>query len=93
MAVKTYHMIVKYTACSLNIPHGRKHFPLQGTPKHTQVGFFGMQIYHLATLVNSTFLAYLSEFTVWHQHYKKSLNAEQAVIFDLCNDDSDLSIF
>jgi hypothetical protein len=34
-------MAVKYT----NI------FPLQGPPKHTQIGIFGLKIKHLATLV------------------------------------------
>jgi hypothetical protein len=27
-----------------------KHFPLQGLPKYSQIGFFGMQIYRVATL-------------------------------------------
>jgi hypothetical protein len=27
-----------------------QHYPLQDPPKYTQIGIFGMQIYHLATL-------------------------------------------
>jgi hypothetical protein len=27
-----------------------QHFPFKGPPKYTQIGIFGLQIYHLATL-------------------------------------------
>jgi hypothetical protein len=29
-----------------------QHFPFQGSPKYTKIGIIGMQIYHLATLLN-----------------------------------------
>jgi hypothetical protein len=38
---------------TIKIPNGYKiyeHFPFQGLPKYPQIGVFGMQIYHLATL-------------------------------------------
>jgi hypothetical protein len=42
---KTYEMAVKYTKC--------QNFSLQDTPKYTQIGIFGLKIYHLATLVGT----------------------------------------
>jgi hypothetical protein len=44
---KMYQMTIKY------IPNGHKkqHFPLKDPPKFTQIGTFGLKIYHLATLV------------------------------------------
>jgi hypothetical protein len=38
---------------SLNLCNSRTiyhHFPIQGPPKHTKIGIFGMKLYHLATL-------------------------------------------
>jgi hypothetical protein len=38
------------------MPKGRKiykHRPLQAPPKITQIGIFGVKIYHLATLVDA----------------------------------------
>jgi hypothetical protein len=34
-------------------------FPFQGPPKYTQIGIFGMKIYHLATLVGITIFTFL----------------------------------
>jgi hypothetical protein len=47
----------------VSIPNGHEilqHFSFQGTPKFTQLGIFGMKIYHLATLVPNL--------TVTHTH-------------------------
>jgi hypothetical protein len=48
--------------------HNRyRHFPCQGRPKFTQIGIFGLKIYHLATLGRSLairsfrFYAYLKD--------------------------------
>jgi hypothetical protein len=56
-------MTTKYTKWTLNIPNGHKvyqkatkytkQFSLQGVPKYSQTGIFGMKIYHLATLESS----------------------------------------
>jgi hypothetical protein len=46
----------KITKWPLNIPNGHKiyqHFPFQGLPKFTQIFIFGLQIYHLATLLKT----------------------------------------
>jgi hypothetical protein len=43
----------KYTKCPYNRLNGHKiyqHLPLQDHPKFTQVGIFGLKIYHLVTL-------------------------------------------
>jgi hypothetical protein len=40
--------------CQENWPNGHKiyrHLPLQDPPKFTQIGVWGLKIYHLATLV------------------------------------------
>jgi hypothetical protein len=45
------YVIPTYTKCFKNIPNGNKmHIPFLGPPKYTQIGIFGMKIYHLATL-------------------------------------------
>jgi hypothetical protein len=49
-----FQITAKYTKRPyVNIPNGHyvnmKHFLFQGPPKFTQIGIFGMQIYHLAT--------------------------------------------
>jgi hypothetical protein len=39
---------------AIYIPHGRniyQHFPFQGPPKYTLIEIFGMQMWHLATLL------------------------------------------
>jgi hypothetical protein len=46
-------MATKYTEWPINIQNDYKlyqHLPLQGPPKSTQIGIFGLKIYHLATL-------------------------------------------
>jgi predicted secreted protein len=46
-------MATKYTKWQLNRPKGHKiyqHLPLQDPPKFTQIGIFGLKIWHLATL-------------------------------------------
>jgi hypothetical protein len=60
---KMYHMNTKYNKWPCNLPSVRKiyqmavkytnkpTFLLQGHPKSTQNGIFGMQKYHLATLL------------------------------------------
>jgi hypothetical protein len=35
----------------LSIPNRCTHFPVQDPPKFTQIGIFGLKMYHLATLV------------------------------------------
>jgi hypothetical protein len=56
-------MTTKFTKWPYNIPFGRKmdttaikwqHLPLQDLPKFTQIGIFGLKIYHLATLAHPT---------------------------------------
>jgi hypothetical protein len=47
MATKMYQMAVKSTKWPLIYPH----FPFLGPPRYTQIGTFGMKIYHLATLI------------------------------------------
>jgi hypothetical protein len=44
---KMYQMIIKYTKCRRNIPNRRQ----VDHPHLTQIGIFGLKIYHLATLV------------------------------------------
>jgi hypothetical protein len=54
VAGKYTKMAGKYTKWLENIPNGHKiyqHFPLQDTPKYTQIGIFGLKINHLVTLV------------------------------------------
>jgi hypothetical protein len=41
-------MIIKYPKSSKIY----KHFPIQGPPKFTQIGIFGLKTNHLATLCN-----------------------------------------
>jgi hypothetical protein len=46
-------MTVKYSKWQLKIPKGHKIYqslPLYHPPKFTQIGEFGLKIYHLATL-------------------------------------------
>jgi hypothetical protein len=48
-----YHMAIKCTKLSWYIPNGHRiyqPFAFQGPPKFSQIGIFGMKIYHLATL-------------------------------------------
>jgi hypothetical protein len=50
---KMYQIAIKYTKWRENWPNGYTiyhHLPLQDPPKFTQVGIFGLKIYHLATL-------------------------------------------
>jgi predicted secreted protein len=50
---KIFKMATKYTKWQLNRPKGHKiyqHLPLQDPPKFTQIGIFGLKIWHLATL-------------------------------------------
>jgi hypothetical protein len=64
--------VEKYTKWALNIPICRKREPMgiqythifhrknfQNFPKFTQIGIFGLKIYHPATLCLSSSLAYL----------------------------------
>jgi hypothetical protein len=49
-----YQMVIKYPKSLQNIPNGHKinqHFPIQGPPKFTQIGIFGLKTNPLATLV------------------------------------------
>jgi hypothetical protein len=53
-------MTTTYTKWPLNVPFGRiyvdkmvikyQHLPLQGLPKLSEIGIFGLKVYHLATL-------------------------------------------
>jgi hypothetical protein len=46
-------MATKFTEWLQNISNGRKiyqHLQLQDPPKFTQIGIFGLKVYHLATL-------------------------------------------
>jgi hypothetical protein len=46
-----------------NIPNSHlihQYFTLEGHPKYTQIGIFGMKINHLATLQGSLWSAYVS---------------------------------
>jgi hypothetical protein len=47
-------LTIKYIyQMTIEMPRGNKiqpHFPFQGLPKYYQIGTFGMQKYHLATL-------------------------------------------
>jgi hypothetical protein len=46
-------MAMRYTKWLSNITNGHKinqHCPFQGPPIQTQIGIFGLKIYHLATL-------------------------------------------
>jgi hypothetical protein len=45
---KIYQMVAKYTKWPNNI---YQHLPLHDPPKLIEIGIFGLQIYHLATLV------------------------------------------
>jgi hypothetical protein len=56
-------MTIKYTKGAKNISVSHKidqmtitytyqHLPLQDPPKFTQIGIFGLKIYHLATLLD-----------------------------------------
>jgi hypothetical protein len=45
------HKITKWTQYIPNGHNFYQHFPFQGLPKCTQIGFIGLKIYHLATLV------------------------------------------
>jgi hypothetical protein len=47
---KIYQNALKYS----KRPKLHEHFPFHGPSKHTQIGIFGMKIYHLATLILST---------------------------------------
>jgi hypothetical protein len=47
-------MVIKYPKHPSNIPNGHKiykHFPIEGPPKFSQSGIFGLKTNHLATLV------------------------------------------
>jgi hypothetical protein len=46
-------MAIKYTKWPQNISNGR--LPLQDPPKFTQIGIFGLKIYHLATLLGERY--------------------------------------
>jgi hypothetical protein len=48
-----YQMALKYTKCPKYDHKISQHAPLQGPLKFTQIGIFGMKIYHLATLVRT----------------------------------------
>jgi hypothetical protein len=53
---KIYQMAIKYTKWPKNTRNGRKifqHFTFRDPPKYTQIGIFGMKIYHLATPLES----------------------------------------
>jgi hypothetical protein len=55
---KNFQMSKTYTKWPKNIPNGLKiyqDFPFRGPPKYTQIGIFGLKIYHLATLYVATF--------------------------------------
>jgi hypothetical protein len=42
-----YQMVITYPKCPQNIPNSHKiyqHFPVQGPPKITQIGIFGLKI-------------------------------------------------
>jgi hypothetical protein len=51
-------MAMKHTKSLQNIPNGHKiyqHCLFQGPPKYTQIGILGLEVYHLATLINTPF--------------------------------------
>jgi hypothetical protein len=55
---QNFQMSKTYTKWPKNIPNGLKiyqDFPFRGPPKYTQIGIFGLKIYHLATLYVATF--------------------------------------
>jgi hypothetical protein len=47
-----YQIALEFTKWSQNFPNYRKIYQ-QGPPKFTQIGIFGLKIYHLATLVEA----------------------------------------
>jgi hypothetical protein len=52
-----YQMVIKYLNSPYYIPNGHtihQPFSIQGPPKFTQIGIFGLKIYHLATLTDQT---------------------------------------
>jgi hypothetical protein len=54
---KIYQSALKYTKWPENGPNGHKiykHRQLQDPPKFTQIGIFGLKVYHLATQYQST---------------------------------------
>jgi hypothetical protein len=53
---KIYQMTSKHTTWPYNRPNGLKihqYLLLQDDPKFTEIGIFGLKIYHLATLINT----------------------------------------
>jgi hypothetical protein len=55
---KMYHMVIEYPKSPQNATDGHKitqHFPIEGTPKFTQIGIFGLKRNHLATLLGDIF--------------------------------------
>jgi hypothetical protein len=47
---KRYQMTTKYMY-QMDVRNSNdNYFPIQGPPKYTQIGIFGMKMYHLATL-------------------------------------------
>jgi hypothetical protein len=77
-------MTIKYTTLPWNIQNGHKictyqYVPLQGSPKFTQIGSFGLKLYHLATLLWTT-----ANWYQWHTIHRTI----QSVAFlnpDICN--------
>jgi hypothetical protein len=50
--IQVYQMAINYIKCPENLPNSHKiyqHCSLQDPPKFTQIGIFGLRIYHLAT--------------------------------------------
>jgi hypothetical protein len=64
---------------SQNIPNGHtiyQHVPFQGPPKYTQIGIFGMQIFHLATLMTTAVeKRHLAQLNKSHQPRDGDFNA------------------
>jgi hypothetical protein len=55
-----YQMVITYSKCLKNIPSGHKinkYFPIQGPPKFTQIGIFGLKRNPLATLAEPEFFS------------------------------------
>jgi hypothetical protein len=51
-----YQTAIRYTKWLSDIPNGDKifqHFTIQGPPKYTQIGIFGLKRNHLATLLQT----------------------------------------
>jgi hypothetical protein len=68
-----YQMVINYNKWPNNIPNGHKiyqPFPFLGFPKFTQIGIFGLKIYHLARVARF----FLVQHTKTGKLYKTATN-------------------